>query len=439
MARARARKRRRIGIFGGTFSPIHYGHLICAEKTREEFKLDQVDFVVSATPPNKPVGVLDAEERFDMVVAATESNPYFHASRIDLDSGGSGYSLLTVEAMQREYEEADLFYLIGAEYLDPEHAYWLPKWVGSQQLFKLCTFLVFPRDEADVHQAQEWVHLIPDARIEVMDAPTPQLSSTLLRDLVLEGRSLRYATPSAVQQLIAKRGHYRREGALLKQEQLVAESEVKRVGVYAAPFDPIHYGNLLFAEWARQTYSHDRVLFIPTGQPQEVRDDLLDADTRYKFVVSATAENPFFDVSRMDIERNTTSYALLNAEGVRKMFGGHVEIDYIIGSRYLDPSNTEHHLSTWMGYERLCSMARFLVYSHDMTEIEQTRQWAKRINEAKIEVMFAPTLPISSFEIRDLASRGRSIRYMTPYAVRSRIEEDKLYRTKAKSTKRKAE
>lgn len=433
---AKARKKRRIGIFGGTFSPIHYGHLICAEKTREEFELDQVDFVVSATPPNKPQGVLDAEDRFDMVVAATESNPYFHASRIDLDSGGSGYSILTVEAMQREYEDADLFYLIGAEYLDPDHPYWLPKWVGAQQLFKLCTFLVFPRDKADVDQARQWLKLVKGARIEVMDAPTPQLSSTLLRDLVLEGRSLRYATPTAVQQLIDKRGHYRRQGTPTKAEQLVPEESVKRVGIYAAPFDPIHYGNLLFAEWARQTYNHDRVLFIPTGQPQEQRHDLLDAESRYKFVVSATAENPFFDVSRVDIERNTTSYALLNAEAVKGMFSQNVQLDYIIGSRYLDPKNKEHHLLKWMGYDKLCSMVRFLVYSHDMTDIEQARQWSKRISKATIEVMFAPTLPISSFEIRDLASRGRSIRYMTPYAVRSRIEEDELYRPNARAARK---
>lgn len=428
--------KKRIGIFGGTFSPIHYGHLICAEKTRQEFNLDQVDFVVSDTPPNKPFGVLDAEDRFDMVVAATEPNPQFHASRIDLDSGGSGYSLLTVEAMQREYEGADLFYLIGAEYLDPDHQYWLPKWVGAKQLFKLCTFLVFPRDKADVVQARQWAKLVQGARIKVMDAPTPQLSSTLLRDLVAAGKSIRYATPNSVQQLIAKRGHYRSPDSKNTIEQLKPEEQIKRVAVYVAQFDPIHNGNLLFAEWARQKYEHDRVLFIPTGMPPEVRNDRLDAETRYKFAVSATAENPFFDVSRVDIERNTTSYALLNVEDVKRMYGDNVELDYIIASWYLDPANEEHHITKWIGHEKLFKMVRFLVYPQDMYEIEQVKDWAKQVADAKIEVMFAPTLPVRSSEIRALASSGRSIRYMTPHAVRTRIEEEQLYRQPVRQSRR---
>lgn len=422
------RRKKRIGIFGGTFSPIHYGHLICAEKTRQDFDLDSVEFVVSANPPNKPFGVLDAEDRFDMVVAATEDNPYFNASRIDMDHGGSGYSLLTVEAMRAQWEgKADLFYLSSAEYLDPDHKYWLPKWVGGKELFKLCTFLIFPRDKKDVEQAKAWAKLIPEARIEVLDAPSPPLSSTLIRDLTVAGKSIWYTTPWPVQQLIFKKGHFRTPESPIAAHKPVPPEQIKRIAIYGGQFDPIHYGNLLFAEWVRQEYGHDRVLFVPSGDPPNNPGLQHSAEARYRMVVASTAENPFFDASRLDIGRRTKSYALLTAEDVRRKYGQDVELDLLLNSEYLEPSH-EHYLPRWMGAEALMKMVRFIVHPKDDHTVEQVEALAKAIPDARIEVVCAPTLPVTSTEIRTLVSEGKSVRYMTPVVAQHTIAKTGLYK-----------
>lgn len=421
-------RKKRIGIFGGTFSPIHYGHLICAEKTRQDFDLDSVEFVVSATPPNKPFGVLDADDRFDMVVAATEDNPHFNASRIDIEHGGSGYSLMTVENMKRTYARgAELFFLSSAEYLDPSHKWYLPKWIGAKELFKLVTFLIFPRDRQDVEQARQWAKLIPQARIEVMDAPSPPLSSTLVRDLVVDGKSIWYTTPWPVQQMIFKAGHYRKDGSPVYQAEPVPPEKIRRMAIYGGQFDPIHYGNLLFAEWVRQEYGHDRVLFVPSANPPNNGSIAASAEARYRMVVAATAENPFFATSRIDLDRNTVSYALLTVEDVLRKYGSHVELDLIVSSAYLDPDN-EWYLPQWMGAEQLMKMVRFLVYPEDMSDIERVKALAAKLPDARIEVAYAPTLPVTSQEIRDLVMAGKSVRYMTPYVVQQTIAKAGLYR-----------
>lgn len=303
-------RKRRIGIFGGTFSPIHYGHLICAEKVRQDLDLDTVEFVVSANPPNKTFGVLDAEDRYDMVVAATEDNPFFNASRIDIEHGGSGYSLLTVEAIKEKYAGDELFYLTSAEYLDPEHRWYLPQWVGAKELFKICTFVVFPRDRQDMAQLKEWASLIKGARIVVLDAPSPPISSTLIRDLVVEGKSIWYTTPWVVQQMIFKKGHYRTADSPAPVTSPVAPECIKRLAIYESQFDPIHYGNLLFAEWVRQEYGHDRVLFVPSASPPNNRAVKASAEARHRMVVAAHCREP---VLRLQPHRPRPQHRLLCA------------------------------------------------------------------------------------------------------------------------------
>jgi nicotinate-nucleotide adenylyltransferase len=423
-----SRRKQRIGIFDGTFSPPHYGHLIGAEKTRQAFQLDSVEFVVSADPPNK-TNVLNAEDRFDMVVAATEDNPSFNASRIAIDyNRGSGYSLQSVEAIHSRCKgKAELFFLLSAEYLDPDYKWWLAKWVGGKELFKLVTFLVFPRDTMDVDKARVWAKLIPQARIEVLDAPSPPMSSTLIRDLTATGKSIWYTTPWPVQQLIAKRRYFGAGQTILSPSQLAPTANVKRVAIFPGQFDPIHYGDLLFAEWARQEYQQDRVLFIPSGNPVGHSEIQYSADSRYRMVVAATAENPFFDASRLDIGRKTKSYALLSAEDVQRTCGAGVQLDLLINSDYLEPAH-ENYLPRWMGFEKLLQMVRFIVKPKVGATVEEVRALTRLIPDATFEVPHAPVLPITSAEIRGLVAAGKSIRYMTPFVVQQGIAKTGLYK-----------
>lgn len=423
---ARTKRKRRLGIFGGTFSPIHNGHLICAESVREEAGLDEIAFAPSASPPNKPFGVLDAEDRYDMTVAGTEDNPHFSTSRVDLDHEGSGYSLLTVEAIKRQYKDADLFFLSSAEYLDPAHRWYLPNWVGGSELFKLCTLLIFPRDTQELDKLHHWRSLLPHIDIQITNAPSPAISSTLIRDLIMGGKSIWYTTPWPVQQLIGKMGHYRTPETIAAKHEPVSRDKIKRVAIYASRFDPLHFGHLLFAEWVRQEMQDDRVIFVPlsnsTGDPSLART----ADARYRAVVAGTADNPFFETSRADIKRNTSSYAILTVEDIRRKFGQQVEVDYIISSDYLKPDN-QWYLPTWMGREQLFKQVRFLVSPEDMTEIDEVKALARKIPDAKIEVVYAPTLPVNSAQMRQRVKNGQSLRYMTPLSVQQSITKSRLY------------
>lgn len=425
----RQKKHQRIGIYGGTFDPPHYGHLLCAEWTREWFGLDRVLFVTGASPPNKPSGPIAAEDRHEMVIAAVADNPFFEASRIELEMDGCTYSLQTVKALREQYgDEVELFYIISSEYLDPAHSWYLPKWMGAAELFRLCRFLIFPRDQLDMEQSREWAALIPDANIDLAFAPSPPLSSTLIRKLVAEGRSIWYTTPWAVQQLIGKNGHYRTNSTPVTAHETPPASP-KRIGVYGGQFDPIHYGHLIRAEWTRQQYGLDKVLFVTSANPPNNRNAAATAEARHEMVVSAVAENPNFDASRMDLDRGSVSYAMLNVQQIRQEYGSDCEISLLVGSDYLNPDN-RWHLRNWFEAGELFKLVRFLVFPRNIKDVEKIRNWASLVEGASIEVMYAPAAPVTSEMIRHRVASDLSIRYATPWVVQQTITRQNLYNTR---------
>lgn len=426
----RQKRLKRIGIYGGKFDPIHYGHLMCAEWTRQQFKLDRVLFVTSANPPNKKNGVLDAGARHDMVVASVAENPFFEASRLDLEHGGSGYTLLTVQAARQKYgEDVELFYLSSSEYLDPAHKYYLPKWVGFKELAPLCTFLIFPRERTEIEQVKRWAAAIPQARIEVLYVPGPELSSTLIRERAQSGKSIRYMTPFVVQQMIAKGSFYAPQAGSSEAAacNCIARRPIKHVAIYGGQFDPIHYGHLIGAEWARQEYDIDRVIFVTSANPPNNKAAALSAEDRHEMVVAAVSDNPHFEASRLDLDRKTVSYALLTVEQVREQYGEEVKLSMFIASEYLDPEHP-YYLGRWMGADRLFELVSFLVFPTDRADFELARARAALIGGARIEVMPAPALPVTSSLIRDLTASGKSIWYTTPWPVQKIIEKQGLYR-----------
>lgn len=425
---SRNRKLKRVGIYGGTFDPPHYGHLLCAEWTREWFQLDRVLFVTSGNPPNKQIGPLRAEERHEMVVAAVADNPGFEACRVELEQCGKSYTLLTVQNIRAQYDDdVELFYIMSSEYLNPEHEWYLPRWMGSRELFAMCHFLVFPRDRWDVEQTREWAALIPEARIDVAFAPSPPLSSTLIRDMVAEGKSIWYTTPWAVQQIVRKKGHYRKETTPALQVDLPINPP-RRIGIYGGQFDPIHYGHLLRAEWTRQQCALDRVLFVTSANPPNNKNAFATAEARHQMVVAAVAENPYFEASRMDLDRRSISYAILNVEQVREQYGASSEIFVLISSDYLDPSNS-WHLNNWLESRRLFKLVQFLVLPRNDGDMEKIRYWANLVPDASIEIVYAPAAPVTGELIRQRVQRGLSIRYTAPWAVQQSIERNELYKS----------
>lgn len=203
------KKKLKIGVYGGKFDPIHIGHLICAEWTREHFGLDKVLFVTSANPPHKKTGVLDARLRHRMVKAGVKPNCYFEACDIELNRTGPSYTLDTLKELGAQYgDSAELFLMLSAEYLEPSHPWRIDKWRGADEIFKIATILVFPRDVSGLAQIEEWKKNIPQARIEALACPSPPVSSSLIRERIAKGLSVWYMVTTEVWREIRDYGHY---------------------------------------------------------------------------------------------------------------------------------------------------------------------------------------------------------------------------------------
>lgn len=192
----------RIGISGGTFDPIHHGHLIISEEIREEFHLDKIVFIPSGKPPHKDESeVSEAEHRFNMVCMATRSNPYFEVSRIEMDRAGYIYTVDTMECLKDEYgENTELFFITGTDIV------WdLPKWKKPAELFKLCEFIVAYRPGYDKEKFLDEVQRLKSeygARISLANTPAIELSSTMIRERVRNGSSIKYMVPENVEEYI---------------------------------------------------------------------------------------------------------------------------------------------------------------------------------------------------------------------------------------------
>ncbi|MDQ7843298.1 MAG: nicotinate-nucleotide adenylyltransferase [Armatimonadota bacterium] len=206
----------RIGIMGGTFDPIHYGHLVTAEEARFQFALDHVYFVPNRYPPHKSLDhVTDPEHRFRMTQLAVQSNPRFSVSRIEIDRPGPSYTIDTLLALRREYAAGDLFYITGA---DAILQIVRGEWQRAAELLELCQFIAasrpgFPIGVDDLRRYNVTGRVLEN--LHVMEIPALAISSTDIRARVAAGRPIRYLVPDAVAAYIAEHGLYRRPGTPL--------------------------------------------------------------------------------------------------------------------------------------------------------------------------------------------------------------------------------
>ena len=193
----------RLGLFGGTFDPIHLGHLILAESCREACGLDRVWFVVTASPPHKPDGRTPVADRLEMARIATAGHPAFEVSEIEAHATGPTYSYQTLEALHAERPDDDLFFLIGADSLAD-----LPGWRRPDRIAELATIVVVNRPGIDPPSSPP--DLGPSARpIVRVDVPPIGIASTDLRRRRAEGRSIRYQVPRGVEAYLIEHGLYR--------------------------------------------------------------------------------------------------------------------------------------------------------------------------------------------------------------------------------------
>ena|SRR5437899_2900172 len=193
--------RRRVGIMGGTFDPIHHGHLVAASEVADRFALDEVVFVPTGQPWQKGEGyVSPAEDRYLMTVIATASNPRFHVSRVDIDREGPTYTVDTLRDLRSVYgPDVDLYFITGADALDA-----ILGWKDVGALFSLAHFVGVTRPGYELSDE----HLPRDA-VSLVEIPALTISSTGCRDRVRAGKPVWYLVPDGVVQYIAKRSLYR--------------------------------------------------------------------------------------------------------------------------------------------------------------------------------------------------------------------------------------
>ncbi|WP_082537690.1 nicotinate-nucleotide adenylyltransferase [Angustibacter sp. Root456] len=194
------RRRRRVGVMGGTFDPIHHGHLVAASEVASLYHLDEVVFVPTGQPWQKDDReVSPAELRYLMTVIATASNPRFTVSRVDVDRPGPTYTIDTLRDLRREQPDSDLFFITGADALAQ-----ILSWKDVDELFDLAQFVGVTRPEHELSGAG-----LPPDRVGLMPVPAMAISSTDCRDRVRRGEPVWYLVPDGVVQFIAKYGLYR--------------------------------------------------------------------------------------------------------------------------------------------------------------------------------------------------------------------------------------
>jgi nicotinate-nucleotide adenylyltransferase len=190
---------------GGTFDPIHQGHLVTAEEARTEFGLDHVVFVPTGQPWMKAERkVTPAEHRYLMVVIATASNPYFSVSRIEIDRDGPTYTVDTLAELKLQCDPGtELFFITGADAILE-----IFRWKDPEEALSLAHFIAATRPGYDLAR---WEREAPTAHpnVSVLDVPALAISSTDIRRRVQEGRSIRYLVPDGVRAYIEKFGLYR--------------------------------------------------------------------------------------------------------------------------------------------------------------------------------------------------------------------------------------
>ncbi|MFZ5352933.1 MAG: nicotinate-nucleotide adenylyltransferase [Bacillota bacterium] len=201
--------RRKIAVMGGTFDPVHYGHLVAAEAVRDRFQLDKVIFIPAGNPPHKNNhNISDSNHRYNMTLLATATNPYFEVSRIELDRKGVSYTIDTIKELISIYgSETELFFITGADALLDILA-----WHKVEELLKLCYFVAATRpgfNNMDLEQKLYEIKSKYGKEIFNIEIPSLAISSTDIRSRVQNNHTIKYLLPEAVEQYIMKHGIYR--------------------------------------------------------------------------------------------------------------------------------------------------------------------------------------------------------------------------------------
>ncbi|RRJ66852.1 nicotinate-nucleotide adenylyltransferase [Paenibacillus oralis] len=192
---------KKVGIMGGAFDPIHLGHLLAAESAREQHLLEEVWFMPSHIPPHKHRAGVSGKQRLEMVEAAIGGHPAFKPLGIELKRGGVSYTVDTIREIREQHPDLDLYFIIGADMVN-----YLPKWEGIEDLTGMITFIGLQRPGSFL-ELDALPPFIQEA-VRLAEMPLVDISSSLIRSRLAQGRSVRYMVPDSVHDYMTRSGLY---------------------------------------------------------------------------------------------------------------------------------------------------------------------------------------------------------------------------------------
>lgn len=198
----------RLGLLGGTFDPVHWGHLLMAEQCREQCRLDQVWLLPAGLPPHKTDNAISTgKQRAEMLEFAIAGHPDLRVNRMELSREGKSYTVDTLEQLHGERPEDELFFIIGADSLND-----LPEWREPERIIEYATVVAVNRGDRPLPSRDELTRQLGEqiaSRVELVTMPGIDLSATDIRHRVQEGRSIRFMVPRSVEAYIAENQLYR--------------------------------------------------------------------------------------------------------------------------------------------------------------------------------------------------------------------------------------
>ena len=198
---------KKVGIMGGTFNPIHMGHLFLGEQAYEQYQLEKVYFMPSKKPPHKDLkNIIPDTLRRDMVELAIKGNHHFQLSTIELDREGITYTVDTLEYLKEKEKDTELYFIIGADSL-----YQIETWRNPKRILELATMLVATRyhmTESTMMEQANYIKETYGARIELLEVPTIDISSKQIRERMKQNKSIKYYVPESVYEYIQKKQLY---------------------------------------------------------------------------------------------------------------------------------------------------------------------------------------------------------------------------------------
>lgn len=201
------RNNKRIGLMGGTFDPVHYGHLVTAEEARCQFGMEKVIFIPAGKPPHKTrKNISQPRHRLEMTWRAVGSNPDFTVSDQEIKREGLSYTVDTIQAFREQYEGWDIYFITGADAVLE-----ILTWKKVEELLRKCCFVAASRPGFRLESMGEELTRLPaecTGRIKTLEVPALAISSTNIRQRVRDGRPIRYLLPEAVKDYIYRHGLY---------------------------------------------------------------------------------------------------------------------------------------------------------------------------------------------------------------------------------------